>query len=80
MIELANRVDARGLLASNVQKYRMQMGLSQEKLAELAGFHRTYISQVERCVANTTTDNVQRLAEVLKVPVALLFTLNTNHQ
>jgi transcriptional regulator with XRE-family HTH domain len=80
MSESVNKEDARCLLASNVQKYRLQMGLSQEKLAELAGFHRTYISQVERCVANATTDNVQRLAEVLKVPVALLFTPHTNQQ
>ena len=51
------------------------MGLSQEMLAELAGFHRTYVSQVERRVANTTADNVQRLADVLAVPVARLFEL-----
>jgi transcriptional regulator with XRE-family HTH domain len=49
------------------------MGLSQEKLAELAGFHRTYVSQVERRVANATVDNIQRLADVLSVPVAKLF-------
>lgn len=67
--------DARGLLAANVQRLRSTMGLSQEKLAELAGFHRTYVSQVERRVANATVDNVQRLADVLSVPVALLFEL-----
>jgi transcriptional regulator with XRE-family HTH domain len=64
---------ARTLLAANVQRLRMEMGLSQEKLAELAGFHRTYVSQVERRVANATTDNIQKLADVLSVPVAELF-------
>ena len=49
------------------------MGLSQEKLAELAGFHRTYVSQVERRLANVTTDNIQKLADVLSVTVAKLF-------
>lgn len=63
----------RTLLANNVQQIRMQMGLSQEKLAELAGFHRTYVSQVERYVANATVDNIQKLADVLSVPVARLF-------
>ena len=67
--------DARALLATNVQHLRLSMGLSQEMLAELAGFHRTYVSQVERRVANTTADNVQRLADVLAVPVARLFEL-----
>ena len=65
--------DARTLMAMNVQKIRMQMGLSQERLAEMAGFHRTYVSQVERSVANATTDNIQKLADVLSVPVARLF-------
>jgi transcriptional regulator with XRE-family HTH domain len=65
--------DARTLLAANVQRLRTEMGLSQEKLAELAGFHRTYVSQVERRVANATVDNIQRLADVLSVPVAKLF-------
>ncbi|SDP83606.1 Helix-turn-helix [Rhodoferax sp. OV413] len=65
--------DARALLAANVLKHRMQLGVSQEKLAEMAGFHRTYVSQVERRVANATTDNVQKLADVLSVPVAQLF-------
>ncbi len=65
--------DARALLATNVQQLRLHMGLSQETLAELAGFHRTYVSQVERRVSNTTADNIQRLADVLTVPVARLF-------
>jgi transcriptional regulator with XRE-family HTH domain len=73
MRKSAKAPDARSLLAVNVQKIRIEMGLSQEKLAEKAGFHRTYVSQVERCVANTTTDNIQKLADVLAVPVARLF-------
>ena len=65
--------NARTLLAANVQRLRAGMGLSQEKLAELAGFHRTYVSQVERRLANVTTDNLQKLADVLSVTVAKLF-------
>jgi transcriptional regulator with XRE-family HTH domain len=70
--------DARTLLAANVLKHRMQLGVSQEKLAEMAGFHRTYVSQVERRVANATIDNVQKLADVLDVPVAQLFVAPIN--
>lgn len=65
--------EARTLLAINVQQIRTEMGVSQEKLAEKAGFHRTYVSQVERCEANASTDNVQKLADALSVPVARLF-------
>ena len=73
MTKLERVPDARTLLAINVQQLRTKMGISQEKLAELAGFHRTYVSQVERRVANATTDNIQKLAETLSVPVASLF-------
>jgi len=75
MKESAKAPDARRLLAVNVQKIRIEMGMSQEKLAEKAGFHRTYVSQVERCATNVATDNIQKLADVLGVPVARLFKL-----
>jgi transcriptional regulator with XRE-family HTH domain len=65
--------EARALLAANVQELRTLMGVSQEKLAEMAGFHRTYVSQVERRVANATVDNVQKLANTLGVSVQRLF-------
>lgn len=65
----------REVLAWNVQALRLELGISQEKLGELAGFHRTYVSQVERRVTNITADNLQRLADVLSVPVARLFQL-----
>jgi len=67
------RDDARALLAANLQRLRHERGQSQERLAELAGFHRTYVSQVERQVANVTLDNLERLATVLDVPVMDLF-------
>ena len=73
MTKRAKAPDARTLLATNIQQIRMEMGISQEKLAEKAGFHRTYVSQVERCAANMSTDNIQKLADVLSVPVARLF-------
>ncbi len=77
MTEDKSVLDARTLLAINVQQLRTKMGISQEKLAEMAGFHRTYVSQVERRVANATTDNIQKLADTLSVPVARLFELPT---
>ncbi|MBW8744034.1 MAG: helix-turn-helix transcriptional regulator [Sphingomonas sp.] len=43
--------------------------MTQEKLAEMAGFHRTYISHVETQRANVTLDNLEQLAAVLDVRV-----------
>lgn len=60
-------------LASNVRRLRLDRKLSQERLSEDCGFHRTYISQVERSVTNITLDNLQRIAEALgEDPLALL--------
>ena len=36
------------IFGRNVQKYRKEQHLSQEKLAEYAGLHRTYIGMIER--------------------------------
>lgn len=36
------------IFARNVKKRRNELGISQEKLAELSGLHRTYIGMIER--------------------------------
>ncbi|WP_159175174.1 helix-turn-helix domain-containing protein [Klebsiella pneumoniae] len=46
--------------------------MSQEKTAELANFHRTYVSQLERCVTNISIDGLERLAYALEVDVTEL--------
>jgi transcriptional regulator with XRE-family HTH domain len=51
---------------------RKQRELSQEKLAELAGLHFTYVSSVERGKRNLSLINIVRLARALKVSPALL--------
>ena len=37
------------VFAENLKKYGRQAGLSQEKLADKCGMHRTYISAIECC-------------------------------
>ena len=49
------------LFGHNVQKYRKELGLSQERLAELAGVHRTYIGMVERAEKNITLCNIEKV-------------------
>lgn len=58
--------------ATNVKKYRLQQNLSQEKLAELPGLHRTYISSVEREQRNISIDNISKIATALKIDPYLL--------
>ena len=64
------------IFAMNVRKYRMDKGLSQEALADLAGLHRTYISAVERERRNISIDNIENIAAALDVEPFLLFQNN----
>ena len=50
-----------------LRKVRLKVGVSQEKLAELAGLHRTYVSSVERGKRNISLVNIERLAVALGV-------------
>jgi transcriptional regulator with XRE-family HTH domain len=61
------------VFAANVRHRRLELGLSQEALAERAGVHRTYIGMLERSEKNVTIYNIERLAQALGVePYALL--------
>lgn len=51
---------------------RRRKGLSQEKLAELAGVHRTFVSSVERGERNISLLNIARLAKALDTTLAKL--------
>ncbi|MFA5241295.1 MAG: helix-turn-helix transcriptional regulator [Sulfuricella sp.] len=64
--------DARRRIAENIRRLRMERGLSQEGMAELADFHRTYVSQLERCVTNISIDGLERLAMALGVDISIL--------
>ena len=65
-----HQVSARVTFASNLRACRIAKGLSQEKLADLAGLHRTYIGSVERGERNVSLDNMERLATALEIDLA----------
>jgi transcriptional regulator with XRE-family HTH domain len=55
-----------------LREVRQDRGISQEKLAELAGLHRTYVSSVERGERNISLFNIESLAHALHVKMAEL--------
>lgn len=48
-----------------VKTLRIESRISQEKLAEMAGFHRTYIGMIERGERNISLKNISLLAKAL---------------
>ncbi len=50
-----------------LRQVRQRVGVSQEKLADMAGLHRTYVSSVERGKRNISLLNIERLARALGV-------------
>lgn len=61
------------VFGANVKKYRMQLGISQEKFADKCGLHRTYISAIECCRRSISLENIQRIADALGVETYKLF-------
>jgi len=57
---------------AKLRRVREQKGISQEKLAELAGLHRTYVSSVERGQRNISLVNIEKLAVALGVSMGKL--------
>ena len=55
-----------------LREVRKEKGVSQEKLGELAGLHRTYVSTVERGQVNISLLNIAKLAAALGVKLTAL--------
>lgn len=66
-------MDIRKLFGVNVREVRQARGLSQEELADEAGIHRTYVSQIERGVINASMTTIDKLAISLRVKPSMFF-------
>lgn len=64
--------DPRTIFGKRVRELRLEMRLSQEKLAELADLHRNYVGGVERGERNVSLLNIVKLAHGLSVRPAKL--------
>jgi transcriptional regulator with XRE-family HTH domain len=58
---------------SKIRSLRISFGYSQEKLAELTGFHRTYIGLIENGKRNISLRNIAIFAKCFQLEVFELF-------
>lgn len=55
-------------LSANIKRIRLEQGISQEKLALKANIDRSYMSELERCLANPSIEALLKIANALEVP------------
>ncbi|MGA7578913.1 MAG: helix-turn-helix domain-containing protein [Desulfobaccales bacterium] len=66
-------MDVLKIIGKNIKYYRQKALLSQERLAELCGLHRTYVGAVERGERNISALNIEKISIALKIePYRLL--------
>ena len=77
LISMLNRplVEAFG---RRIRTLRTARNLSQEKLAELTGFHRTYIGMIERGERNLSLSNIGVFAKVFEMSESELLDLDNS--
>lgn len=59
-------------VAANVKQLRLEKQLSQEELAALAGYHRTYVGSIERSERNITIITLEKIAKALQIEASEL--------
>lgn len=62
--------------AANVRNRRHELSLTQEQLAERAGFHVNYIGGIERAERNPSLTSLVAIADALKCLIQDLVTKN----
>lgn len=57
-----------------VRTVRRDRGISQERLADICGLHRTYVSDIELGKRNISLENIEKIAAAFNMSITELFT------
>lgn len=68
--------DIRARFGKRIFDLRTAKGLTQEKLAEIATMHWTYLGGIERGERNPTLINIEKLADALGTSLSELFSFD----
>lgn len=67
-------------LGAEIRTLRVALGLSQERLADLAGLHRNFIGLIERGQRNPTYLTLLAISSKLEVPLSKLILAAENRR
>lgn len=65
--------DIKKLIGMRIKELRLDKKLSQEKLANIAGLDRTYVTQVENGKRNISIENIKKICDALEITIAYFF-------
>ncbi|MFF2909182.1 helix-turn-helix domain-containing protein [Paenibacillus sp. NPDC057934] len=65
-------------VGSQIKVLRQERGISQEKLALIAGVNTSYVGQIERGIRSPTIDMLDKIAQALEVDIVELFRSETD--
>jgi transcriptional regulator with XRE-family HTH domain len=65
--------DAKMVFGDAVRRRRLELGLSQEQLADKSGLHRTYIGDIERGHRNISLKSITLLIDALELSPGRFF-------
>jgi transcriptional regulator with XRE-family HTH domain len=60
------------MIGDNVRGFRTKLGISQEKLAELANIDRSYVGCIERAEKTVSAELLYRIGKALKIKPHML--------
>jgi transcriptional regulator with XRE-family HTH domain len=63
----------RELVGRNIERLRIDRGLTQEALADKAKLDQAHVARIERANINVTVDVLEKLTKALRVPAGDLF-------
>jgi len=61
------------IFRKNLKLYRVKLNLTQEKLSEISGISRDYLSEIERGKKSPSFKRMELIAKALRVEVYKLF-------
>ena len=67
-----NKKELCKIIGKNIQKARLNKGLTQETFAELMGVSWSYVSKIESGVINLSLGKILEIANYLKIDVRIL--------